>query len=45
VYELLLPPGSANVIELSDSGSPVLNNLVIADLLRGLQDAQEAATC
>jgi hypothetical protein len=42
-YELLLRPGTVSVIDLSDSGSPVLNNLVIADLLRGLQEAQEAA--
>ena len=42
-YERLLQPGSVNVVDLSDSPSPVLNNLVIADLLHGLQEAQERA--
>jgi hypothetical protein len=30
------------VIDLSDTDSPQLNNLVIADILRGLQETQEA---
>lgn len=41
-YQLLLQPGTVHVVDLSDSGSPVLNNLVIADLLRGVQEAQES---
>jgi DNA helicase HerA-like ATPase len=31
------------VIDLSDTGSPVVSNLVIADLLRGIQEAQDEA--
>jgi hypothetical protein len=42
-YADLLRPGSVSVIDLSDTGYSELNNLVIADLLRGVQDAQEAA--
>jgi hypothetical protein len=42
-YRRLLQPGAVTIVDLSDSGSPVLNNLVIADLLRGVQDAQEDA--
>ncbi|NVJ14404.1 DUF853 family protein [Myxococcus sp. AM010] len=41
-YESMLKPGRVSVIDLSDTDSPQLNNLVIADILRGLQDAQEA---
>ncbi|GHG84880.1 ATP-binding protein [Comamonas sp. JC664] len=40
-YESMLTPGRVSVIDLSDTDSPQLNNLVIADILRGLQDAQE----
>lgn len=40
-YESMLKPGRVSVIDLSDTDSPQLNNLVIADILRGLQDAQE----
>jgi DNA helicase HerA-like ATPase len=42
-YKHLLRPGTVSVIDLSDSGASELNNLVIADLLRGVQDAQEEA--
>jgi uncharacterized protein len=42
-YKQLLRPGHVSVIDLSDSGASELNNLVIADLLRGVQDAQEEA--
>jgi DNA helicase HerA-like ATPase len=31
------------VVDLSDTDSPYINNLVIADLLRGIQQAQEMA--
>lgn len=41
-YGSMLRPGRVSVIDLSDTDSPQLNNLVIADILRGLQDAQEA---
>lgn len=42
-YDRLLRPGSVTVVDLSDSGSPIISNLVIADLLRGVQEAQDAA--
>jgi hypothetical protein len=42
-FEKLLQPGAVMVIDLSDTGSPVVSNLVIADLLRGIQEAQDAA--
>lgn len=38
----LLQPGSVAVIDLSDTDAPQVNNLVIADLLRGVQKQQEA---
>ncbi len=40
-YEDLLKPGTVSVIDLSDTGFSELNNIVISDLLRGLQDAQD----
>jgi hypothetical protein len=40
-YKPLLAPGTVSIVDLSDSGSPVLNNLVIADLLRGVQEQQD----
>lgn len=40
-YTDLLRPGHVAVVDLSDSGASELNNLVIADLLRGLQDEQD----
>jgi len=43
IYKKLLTPGSVTIIDLSDSGMSELNNIVIADLLRGIQDAQEEA--
>ena len=42
-YAELLTPGQLSVIDLSDSGFSELNNLVIADLLRGIQSAQDDA--
>ncbi|HEX5754523.1 MAG TPA: ATP-binding protein [Archangium sp.] len=41
-YGSMLTPGRVSVIDLSDTDSPQLNNLVIADILRGLQEMQEA---
>ena len=41
-YKQLLRPGNVSVVDLSDSGASELNNLVIADLLRGVQDEQDA---
>jgi DNA helicase HerA-like ATPase len=37
----MLRAGRVSVVDLSDTDSPHLNNLVIADILRGLQEAQE----
>ncbi len=37
----LLQPGGVSIIDLSDTDSPQVNNLVIADLLRGVQKQQE----
>jgi uncharacterized protein len=42
-YQEMLKPGAVSVIDLSDSEMSELNNIVIADLLRGLQDAQDDA--
>ncbi len=40
-YARLLEPGRVGIVDLSDTDSPVLNNLVIADVLRGIQRQQE----
>jgi len=40
-FKNMLQPGRVSVIDLSDTDSPHLNNLVIADILRGLQETQE----
>ena len=40
-YKRLLRPGHVNILDLSDTDSTTLNNLVIADLLRGVQDEQD----
>ena len=42
-YKTLLEPGKVSIIGLSDPGMSELNNIVIADLLRGVQDAQDDA--
>jgi DNA helicase HerA-like ATPase len=41
-YKDLLKPGSVSVIDLSDSGMSELTNIVISDMLRGVQEAQDA---
>lgn len=41
-FNQMLQPGRVSVVDFSDTDSPHLNNLVIADILRGLQEAQEA---
>ncbi|HEX3151334.1 MAG TPA: ATP-binding protein [Gemmataceae bacterium] len=43
IFKNLLAPGVVSIIDLSDSGMSELNNIVIADTLSGLQDAQEDA--
>ncbi len=40
-YRDLLAPGNVSVIDLSDTGMSEINNIVIADLLRGLHDTQD----
>lgn len=42
-YKSMLQPGAVAVIDLSDSGASELSNIVIADLLRGVQEAQDEA--
>jgi uncharacterized protein len=42
-YPELVKPGRVSIIDLSDTGFSELNNLVIADLLRGLQECQDRA--
>lgn len=42
-YANMLVPGRVYVVDLSDTDSPELNNLVITEILRGLQNAQDAA--
>jgi DNA helicase HerA-like ATPase len=42
-HRALLTPGQVSVIDLSDTDSTVLNNIVIADLLRHLQRVQDDA--
>ena len=42
-YKDMLRPETVSVVDLSDSGASELNNLVIADLLRGVQVAQDRA--
>ncbi len=42
-YKQMLRPGQVSVIDLSDSGMSQLSNIVIADLLRGVQDEQDDA--
>ena len=37
----LIRPGRVSVVDLSDTGFSELNNLAIADVLRGIQDAQD----
>lgn len=39
----LIRPARVSIIDLSDTDSPQINNLVIAQLLRGIQRAQEEA--
>lgn len=39
-YKYLTQPGKVSIIDLSDTDSPQVNNLVIAEFLRGLMEAQ-----
>ena len=40
-YSTLLRPGAVSIIDLSDTDAPRINNLVIAELLRGIQNQQD----
>ncbi|OJV96070.1 MAG: hypothetical protein BGO39_03455 [Chloroflexi bacterium 54-19] len=40
-YSRLIKPGHVSLIDLSDTNSPVINNLVISDILRGVQNRQD----
>ncbi len=40
-YSTMLQAGRVSIIDLSDTDSPQINNMVIAQLLRGLQQQQE----
>ena len=40
-YSTMLQPGRVTIVDLSDTDSPQINNLVIAELLRGIQAQQE----
>lgn len=42
-YSALTEPGRVSIVDLSDTNSPVLNNLVISDILRGILEAQDRA--
>ncbi len=42
-FKKLLSPGRVSIIDLSDSDSTLVNNLIISDLLHGVQKAQEEA--
>ena len=42
-YRAMIEPGHVSLVDLSDTDSPQLRNLAIAQLLRGVQGAQEAA--
>jgi uncharacterized protein len=40
-FKKMLQPGRVSILDLSDTDSPQINNLVIAELLRGVQIQQE----
>lgn len=42
-YAEMLKPGRVSIIDLSDSDSTLVNNLIISDLLRGVQKEQDRA--
>jgi DNA helicase HerA-like ATPase len=43
MYRDMLQPGAVSIVDLSDTGMSELSNLVIADLLRGVQEEQDRA--
>ena len=42
-YEGMVRPGAVSIVDLSDMEAPELRNLVIADVIRGVEEAQEGA--
>jgi DNA helicase HerA-like ATPase len=42
-YAEMTQPGAVSIVDLSDTDSPQVNNLAIAELLRGVHEHQEAA--
>jgi DNA helicase HerA-like ATPase len=40
-YDQLLTPGQVSIVDLSGTDSPMINNIVIADMLRNIQRAQD----
>lgn len=42
-YNRFRKPGTVSILDLSDTASPALSNLVIADLLTGIMEAQDEA--
>lgn len=42
-YAAMLRPGQVSIVDLSGTDSPTINNIVIADMLRHIQRAQDAA--
>jgi uncharacterized protein len=42
-YTQMLEPGRVYIVDLSDTDSPELNNLVITEILRGIQQQQDLA--
>ena len=42
-YGGMVRPGAVSIIDLSDMEAPELRNLVIADVIRGVEEAQEGA--
>lgn len=42
-FKELIKSGNTTIIDLSDSDSTIINNIVITDLLKGIQEAQEEA--
>jgi len=41
-FQYLTTAGRVSIIDLSDTDSPIINNLVIAEILRGLRNQQDA---
>ncbi len=42
-FDKLIHPGRTAIVDLSDTDSTIINNLVISDILRGIQEQQEKA--